>query len=200
MDRRRHPLHKTLPSPSYAGRAFPRLVHPLSLNAPSSLHRPPRVSLSRRQDRSSPALAAPLATHKTPSDPALDSAPPLDSEEVPHCLSCAFPLFSSRCAIVPEDRPTAALEGHRIESHLVVASPRLAASDGFASRFARISSRLSPLVQLVLALVRSHSHRLSPSQTLRTRPPLSLSVTPVRNPLRLRTHTDSAPYSGYNGT
>ncbi|KAH9005834.1 hypothetical protein EDB86DRAFT_3070888 [Lactarius hatsudake] len=73
---------------------------------------------------------------------------------------------------------------------LFVSSPRLAASDGFVSRFARISPRSSPLVPLVPlvpALVRSHSHRLSPSRTLRTRPPLP-SVSPAGSPPPTNSH------------
>ncbi|KAH9022873.1 hypothetical protein EDB85DRAFT_2151483 [Lactarius pseudohatsudake] len=95
---RRRPYYRS-PSTAFPSSSFLVHTHTLSLSLSLSLlplARPPLVAVDHRrhpktlpspsrQDRSSPTLAAPLATHKTPSDPTLDSAPPLDLEEVPYC-------------------------------------------------------------------------------------------------------------------
>ncbi|KAH8976579.1 hypothetical protein EDB86DRAFT_3023860 [Lactarius hatsudake] len=74
---------------------------------------------------------------------------------------------------------------------LLVISPRLAASDGIATRLALVSpiharSCLRPFVIAPAAAVANASGSA----------PLPLPSVILRDPLRLRTHTDSAPYNG----
>ncbi|KAH8976542.1 hypothetical protein EDB86DRAFT_3111628 [Lactarius hatsudake] len=99
--------------------------------------------------------------------------------------------FPPPLSCVPRDRPGSqalprALEGHRLSSPLV---------SSLVSALAPVSALSSRPSTPAPAFVRSRSHRLSPSRTLRTRLLSPPSVT-LRDPLRLRTHTDLAPYNG----
>ncbi|KAH8995207.1 hypothetical protein EDB86DRAFT_3164601, partial [Lactarius hatsudake] len=99
--------------------------------------------------------------------------------------------FPPPLSCVPRDRPGSqalprALEGHRLSSPLV---------SSLVSALAPVSALSSRPSTPAPAFVRSRSHRLSPSRTLRTRLLSPPSVT-LWDPLRLRTHTDSAPYNG----
>ncbi|KAH9161599.1 hypothetical protein EDB89DRAFT_2080503 [Lactarius sanguifluus] len=162
----------------------PRIA--LSLNSPSPLHRLPHISLSRLSSQ------CPLATHKTPWELALGSAPALDSEQgliiiirlsfsslpspFDSLVRVVSPFSRYVCAFAPEVRP---YRGH--SKVVAVASPRLADTDGIVSRFASLLFSVSS-VRIRIRIGSRHCDRIP------SRPSSRLSITSAGSPPPTNSH------------
>ncbi|KAH9172633.1 hypothetical protein EDB89DRAFT_2069532 [Lactarius sanguifluus] len=134
-------------------RALCRFVPQLPVSvAPPTSHIPFKMSRSSS-----------LATRKTPSEPRLT-----------RLVASVSPL--SRCVIVSEVKP---YRGHSkdIASHLVVALPRLAASDGIATCLVLVSPIHVPALEALL--IYEVPWTKLPTLALHTSPSLPLSGTPT---------------------
>ncbi|KAH9170579.1 hypothetical protein EDB89DRAFT_1274727 [Lactarius sanguifluus] len=192
MDHRRsYSPFKILPGPSYTGRTSPRLS-PLFIGTLSHrpyLHRSPRTPFKMSR---SLAIRShyPWATCKTPLENAWTVTPVVrlggggfychvrcspDSCPRPYPLSTRVRVPLSRLSVISvRVRPAARA---LLPSSLVVASPRLAASDGIATRLALVSPihARSPLRPFAIAPALAFAN--APDSA-----PLSSSVIPAWNP------------------
>ncbi|KAH9170064.1 hypothetical protein EDB89DRAFT_2244259 [Lactarius sanguifluus] len=187
------------------GFALSQWLHHLHASIPSLTLSPPAVSSALAH----PCLSSPWTTVDT--NPFADGSQAARRQVARHAVLCqpsfvASPIpFNRRLSPATLKTPSEIRDRHKDSEEGLVLSPaarallslpRLAVSDGIVSRSVSSSPFSFRLVSSLLPLPRPFAFATAlaianvPDSTF-----LSLSsVTPARNPLRLRTHTDSAPY------